>query len=132
MIDKQIAKDFNYFLPQPASIYYAGKHGIKVFLDSEDLVGFPLSAYIPDIGLAIDVCCAKKVITIKEYICMTKGITYINIPGKIPEEEVVSIVRNAFFDAHVYSHTTVEADLELLRKRFSYWKKKGLSQNKMR
>ena len=41
---------------------------------------------------------------------MTKGITYINIPGKIPEEEVVSIVRNAFFDAHVYSHTNVEAD----------------------
>lgn len=40
------------------------------------------------------------------------------------EEEVISIVRNAFFDAHVYSHTTVEADLELLRKRFSYWKKK--------
>ncbi|MBR3341719.1 MAG: zinc-ribbon domain-containing protein [Clostridiales bacterium] len=124
LMDKQIAKDFNYFLPQLASIYYAGKHGIKVFLDSEDLVGFPLSAYIPDIGLAIDVCCAKKVITIKEYICMTKGITYINIQGKIPEEEVVSIVRNAFFDAHVYSHTTVEADLELLRKRFSYWKKK--------
>jgi hypothetical protein len=56
---------------------------------------------------------------------MTKGITYINIPGKIPEEEVVSIVRNAFFDAHVYSHTTVEADLELLRKSFSYWKKKA-------
>ena len=124
LADKQISQDFGYLLPQLATIFYAGKHGFKVLTESEDLVGVPITAYVPDIGLAIDVCCSKKIIAIKEYICMTKGITYITIPGKIPEEEVVRIVRKAFSDVHIYSKTTVEDDLKLLRHRFTYWKKK--------
>ncbi len=124
LVDKQISKDFGYLLPQLATIYYAGKHGLKVITDSEELVGAPITAYVPEIGLAIDVCCSKKIIAIKEYICMTKGITYITIPGKIDDLETVKIVRKAFWDAHVYSKTSVEYDLELLRERFTYWKKK--------
>ena len=125
LADKRIFQDFEYLLPQLATIYYAGKHGLKVITESDDLVGVPITAYVPDIGLAIDVCCSKKIIAIKEYICMTQGITYITIPGKIPEEDVVRIIRKAFFNIHIYSNSTVEDDLELIRKRFTYWKKKA-------
>ena len=124
LADKRIFQDFEYLLPQLATIYYAGKHGLKVITESDDLVGVPITAYVPDIGLAIDVCCSNKIIAIKEYICMTQGITYITIPGKISEEDVVRIIRKAFFNIHIYSNSTVEDDLELIRKRFTYWKKK--------
>ena len=70
---KQISEDFSYLLPQLASIYYAGKFGFKAITDSDELIGAPITAFIPDINLAIDVCCSKKIITIKEYICSTKG-----------------------------------------------------------
>lgn len=124
LADKHISLDFEYLLPQLATIYYAGKHGLKVITESDDLVGIPITAYVPDIGLAIDVCYSKKIITIKEYICMTKGITYITIPQETPEEDVVKIIRKAFFDIHIYSNSTVEDDLNHIRKRFTCWKKK--------
>ena len=123
LADKRIFQDFEYLLPQLATIYYAGKHGLKVITESDDLVGIPITAYVPDIGLAIDVCFSKKIIAIKEYICMTQGITYITISGKTPEEDVVRIIRKAFFDIHIYSNSTVEDDLKLLKNRFAYWKK---------
>ena len=91
LIDKKIAKDFWYLLPQLATIYYAGKQGLRVITDSEDPVGIPIMAFVPDLRLVIDVCCSRKVLSIKEYICETKGIKYISIPGQIPEIETTSI-----------------------------------------
>lgn len=122
--DKQIAKDFEYLLPQLATIYYAGKRGLKVLTESEDLVGVPITAFVPDIGLAIDVCCSKKLIAIKEYICMTKGITYVSIPGKLPEIDTMRIIRKAFSDAHLFFHSDMENDLDVLRNRYRYWKRR--------
>lgn len=113
-------------LPQLATIYYAGKRGLKVLTESEELVGIPITAYIPDIGLAIDVCCSKKIIAIKDYICETKGITYVSIPGKLPEVDTIKIIRKAFSDAHLYFHSDIEVDLDILKNRYSYWKKKDL------
>ncbi|MBR1905845.1 MAG: zinc-ribbon domain-containing protein [Clostridiales bacterium] len=124
--DRQISKDFEYLLPQLATIYYAGKRGLKVLTESEELVGIPITAYIPDIGLAIDVCCSKKIIAIKDYICETKGITYVSIPGKLPEVDTIKIIRKAFSDAHLYFHSDIEVDLDILKNRYSYWKKKDL------
>lgn len=63
---KKISKDFEYLLPQLAVIYYAGKNGFGTITDSEDPVGIPITALVPDIGLAIDVCCSNKVIGVKE------------------------------------------------------------------
>ena len=121
--DKQISKDFEYLLPQLATIYYAGKRGLKVLTESEELVGVPITAYIPDIGLAIDVCCSKKIIAIKEYICLTKGITYVSIPGKLPEVDTIKIIRKAFSYAHLHFNSAIEVDLEILRDRYRYWKR---------
>ena len=58
-----------YFLPQLAAIYYAGQHELKVITDSEEPVGLPIAALIPEISLAIDVCGYEKEASIKEYIC---------------------------------------------------------------
>ena len=123
--DKQILEDFEYLLPQLATIYYAGKHGLRVITDSEEPVGIPITALVPDIGLAIDVCCSKKVLIIKEYICKTKGITYVNIPGKIPADDLIVKVRKAFSDVHIYINTSIEEDLEILRSRYAQWKKRS-------
>lgn len=73
---KKVSKDFGYLLPQLATIYYAGKNGLGVITDSENPVGIPITALVPDIGLAIDVCCSDKIVAVKDYICRTKGITY--------------------------------------------------------
>ncbi|MBQ6017689.1 MAG: zinc-ribbon domain-containing protein [Clostridiales bacterium] len=121
---KKISKDFEYLLPQLAVIYYAGKNGLGTITDSEDPVGIPITALVPDIGLAIDVCCSDKVICVKEYICRTKGIVYVNIPGKLPPIETVNRVRAAFLQVHIHFDTSPEADLEILRNRYSQWRKK--------
>ena len=125
IISKQISKDFSFLLPQLASIYYAGKHGLNVITETDDLVGFPITAFVPKVNLAIDVCCSRKLVAIKEYICSVRGITYVNIPGKIPEIETVIRIRDAFFKAHLYSDSTAEDDLELLRRKYSQWKQKA-------
>ena len=121
LADKQVLEDFEYLLPQLATIYYAGKHGLKVITDSEEPVGIPIIAIVPDIGLAIDVCCSKKALILKEYICKTKGIRYINFPGKIPDIEIVETIKRAFSDVHIYAYTDITEDLEVLRNRYIQW-----------
>ncbi len=122
---RQLSQDFEYLLPQLAAIYYAGKHGFNAITDAEDPVGIPLTAYIPELNLAIDVCCSNKIVSIKNYICSTKGITYVNILGRIPEIEVLSLVRAAFLRVHIHFETTAEDDLEVLRNNFFRWKQKA-------
>ena len=124
-IDKKLMEDFEYLLPQLATIYYAGNNGLRVLTDTEAVVGIPITALVPEIGLAIDICCSKKIITIKEYVCRTKNISYINIPGKIPSTETLNIIRKAFSDAHIHQGTSVEEDLSILREKYLQWKKKA-------
>lgn len=125
LLDKKLSKDFWYLLPQIATIYYAGKHGLKVITDSDDPVGIPITALVPDIGLAIDVCCSSKVVSVKEYFCGINDITYVCIPGQLPEIETIKIIRQAFSDAHLYFDSSIERDLEILRVNYIHWKKKN-------
>ena len=122
---KEIAKDFNYLLPQLAAIYYAGKLGLKVLINSDHLIGIPVMAYIPSISLIIDVCTSDKERRLKGYISDVNKIKYVSVPYKASEETSLVIVRNAFSSVHVYSNTTIEDDLNILRKRFIQWKEKA-------
>lgn len=122
LADRKIAKDFDYLLPQLAAIYYAGKQGMKVLTDSEEPVGIPITAIIPEINLAIDVCSAKKEISLKEYICEVRDLTYICISEKLPEAEKLLQVRKAFSNAHIYSDTHIMDDLEIIRERYTNWR----------
>ena len=117
-------KDFWYLLPQLATIYYAGKQGLRVLTDSEEPVGIPITALVPDIGLAIDVCCSSKVLSVKKYICELNNITYVSIPGQIPENETLEIIRQAFSEAHIYFNSSIDSDLEHLRVKYIQWKKR--------
>ncbi|HRV50954.1 MAG TPA: zinc-ribbon domain-containing protein [Saccharofermentans sp.] len=122
---KQVSNDFTYLLPQYASLYYASKQGLKAIADSEEPIGIPITAYIPEVSLIIDVCNSDKFITIKDYICSIRGIVYVNIPRETSELETINRVRDAFSKVHVYFGSAPETDLEILRTRFSRWKQKA-------
>ena len=119
---KKITKDFRYLLPQLAAIYYAGKRGIKVFTDSDHLIGIPVMAYMPSIKMIIDVCSSDKEKKLKDYICDVNGFKFVAVPEKLTEEETISIVRKAFSDIHIYSDTHIIDDLEIIRERYSRWR----------
>lgn len=119
--ERKITYDFNYLLPQLAAIYYAGKNGLKVITDTEDPVGFPIMALIPDIGLAIDVCNAGKEFSIKKYICGMHNITYVGLPEDLAELDSIAIVRKAFYMAHIYPDTSIDEDLQIIKTSFTQW-----------
>lgn len=125
MAQSKIDTECTYFLPQLAAIYYAGQHELRVITDSEEPVGLPIAALIPEISLAIDVCSYEKEAYIKEYICKANGITYICLPPKLPEDAVIARIQKAFFDAHIYSRTPLSEDLKIIKQRYSRWKNKS-------
>ena len=124
LAEKKISKDFGYLLPQLAVIYYAGKREMKVVTDSEYPVGIPVSTYIPNLSLIIDVCDFPKELYIKEYICKVNGIRYVSMPRKLPEEEIISRVIKAFYDSHIHVHVSPTEDLETIRKSYKQWSQK--------
>ena len=122
LTNKRIAKDFVYLLPQLATIYYAGRRGLAVRTDTEAFIGIPVTAFLPDIKLIIDVCSASKEKKLKGYICSINKIKYISIDERLPEEESIAQVRAAFAAAHVYIDSSASKDLEYIRKWFIRWK----------
>ena len=125
IVQSKIDSDCIYLLPQLATIYYGGKHGLQVKTDSEDLVGLPLTAYIPEIGLAIDVCFSYKEICFKEYICRVHDINYVLLQDNLSELEVVDEIRKAFASAHIYIDSDSKVDLNDIRTSYSRWKQKA-------
>ena len=128
--DQRLAKaiieaECNYLLPQLAAIYYAGQHNLKVITDSEEPVGLPIAALIPEIRLAIDVCGSEKEVFLKDYICGVHGIRYINLSPKLSDAEITQAIRKAFSDTHIHFNTHIMDDLEIIRERYALWKKKG-------
>ena len=125
LAQSKIDTECMYFLPQLAAIYYAGQHELRVITDSDEPVGLPIAALIPEISLAIDVCGYEKEAYIKEYICKANGITYICLPPKLTEDAVIAKIQKAFFDAHIYSRTPLSEDLKIIKQRYSMWKNKS-------
>ena len=115
---RKTAENFAYFLPQLATIYYAGKRGYRVVTDSDLPAGLPVSAYIPSLRLIIDVCESPKELYIKEYISKVNSIKYVSMPKKLPEEDIISRVIKAFSDSHVYMPVSPAEDLEKIRKNY--------------
>ena len=124
--DRKISKDFEYLLPQLAVIYYAGQRGMKVITDSEDPVGIPVTARIPELRMIIDVTNHPKEIRVKEFICEVNGIKYINIPERLPETEAIARIRKAFAGSRIYLNSNPIEDLERIRLSYTRWKKKDL------
>ena len=115
---KKTIENFPYFLPQLATIYYAGKRGMRVVTDSEFPAGIPVSSYIPNLRLIIDVCESPKELYIKEYISKVNSIKYVSMPKKLSEEEIIERVIKAFSDSHIYMSFSPAEDLERIRKNY--------------
>ena len=121
---KRIAKDLEYLLPQLTVIYYAGIFGLKVVLDSDNPVGIPVTARIPSLNLIIDVCDSNREIQIKEIVCRLSNIRYVCMPSRLPEEESISRIRQAFSDAHIYMNSNPVEDLEVIKNGYTQFRKK--------
>ena len=125
LAQSKIDSECAYLLPQLAAIYYAGQHELRVITDSEEPAGLPIAALIPEISLAIDVCGYEKEASIKEYICKIKGITYICLPPKLPEDAVIARIQKAFFEARIYPRTPLSEDLKIIKQKYTRWKNKS-------
>jgi len=112
---KRISKDFSYLLPQLAAIYFARQQGFEVISDSEEPVGIPLTAYIPEIGLAVDVCSSDNEIWVKKYLCTINNVCYYSIREGLTEIEALKQVYDAFSKAHIYLSSNITEDLERIR-----------------
>lgn len=121
---KEIAKDFEYLLPQLATIYYAGQKGLQVIIDTDNPIGIPVTAHIPNLNLIIDVCDSDKEKHVKELVCRVNGIRYISMPARLPEEESINRVRQAFSVAHIHFNPDLTMDLEIIRSHYFQHRKK--------
>ena len=120
---RQIARDCAYLLPQLAVIYYAGQYGIKVITDSEDPIGIPVTARLPELNLIIDVTNHPKEKRVKELICGVNGIKYVNLPENLPETEIISMIRKAFAESRIYLNSDPVEDLERIKASYTRWRK---------
>ena len=119
---RKIARDCAYLLPQLAVIYYAGQYGIKVIIDSEEPIGIPVTARLPELNLIIDVINHPKEKRIKELICEVNGIKYVNLPGNLPETEIISMIRKAFAESRIYLKSDPIEDLERIKESYIRWR----------
>ncbi len=122
--ERKISKDFEYLLPQLAVIYYAGQRGIKVIPDSEEPVGIPVTARVPDLNLIIDVTNHPKEIRVKQLISEVNGIKYVSLPERLPETEVITRIRKIFVESRIYLNSNPVEDLEIIRESYTRWRKK--------
>ena len=118
---KSIEKDYKYYLPQIATIYYAGQKGMRVITDDEELVGLHLTAYVPEIRLVIDICRYDKQVRFKEYLLKKKEITYVRVPTDLENEEIIKNIRQAFVDHHIYFNLSQNEDVKNIRERYLIW-----------
>lgn len=72
--------------------------------------------------VAIDVCESENEASVKEYVCELNGLTYICLSPKLSEEDVITRIQKAFYDAHIYFNTSLVSDLEIIKQRYAHWK----------
>lgn len=120
-------KEFLSTLPALAAAYYAYLMPTKVVTGDTDLTGLPLAAYIPEIGLAIDIDTrirdtkqAQKERHWKQQVCRTKNVTLLNIPKDQCKnrDQLLQLIKTAFQRKNVFVGASVKEDLLVLEKAF--------------
>lgn len=119
--DRKIIKNYLGVLPKLAVIYYAGCKEMKVLTDWEEAVGIPVTAYVPDIDLVIDICSNSKERLVKEYILKKKNITYIPISDNQTESQIVETIRSAFLYKHIFYDSDPQEDIKCIREKYIIW-----------
>ena len=120
-IDRAIEKEFEYFFPQLAVVYYAGKRNMGVLTDDESVAGIPVTAYIPDIQLVIDVCDLDNEIQLKEYIFNKNKIIYRRLSSTLTVYETVDQIRHFFYEKHIHFNSSENEDVKIIREKYAIW-----------
>ncbi len=123
-------REFLVLLPGLAVMYYAGKIDLSVRIGSDEAIGMQLDAYIPSIGLAIDVVReSDKVRALKRYLCGKKGIRLIELHiGKNTEEvAILKAVKKAMKEANLFLASDEKRDLEKIRNTYDRLRERARS-----
>lgn len=56
------------------------------------------------------------------YISEKRGIKYVSMPERLPEEEIITRIRKAFATVSVFPKTPASEDLKHIRDSFFQWK----------
>lgn len=121
LLDEYIHESYIRDLPKIATMYYARLKGMEVILDDESLTGLPLTAYVPDIGLVIDVCHRDKEKCVKKSILKKKEIAYVSLPKGLTEEQTIEKSRAAFSHLRVFFDTSTAEDIKIIREKYAIW-----------
>lgn len=119
--ERMIEKDCISLFPQLTVIFYAGKKGLRAITDWNELVGFSVTVYLPELELAVDVCNSPKERSIKSYILNRHNITYLYIPNSFTELQIVDAIRNAFFKKHVFYDSDPLVDIATIKEKYRTW-----------
>lgn len=117
--------DFMENLPELAAAYYTSLLKLQVVIGNDDLTGIPLTAYIPEAKLAIDVITKKprksdKAQAYKQYFCKIRGITLaeIRMDRKTDGLQLISDMKKAFQKGSLFIQSDEAKDLALIRRTF--------------
>ncbi len=118
-------QDFMASLPELAVLYYACGLKRKVVLGDDSLIGIPISAYLPEVQLAIDFVYgtgreSQVEQSWKRHLCNARKIALaeIQLPTKFDRIRLLSTIKKAFQKAYFFIQSDEEEDLERIRTAF--------------
>lgn len=97
---------------------YANRKGLKVIIDSDEIIGVNLSTYILELKLAIEMIenseRKKKEQLVKEHICDCNNIKYVSIRSNQDLYKIIMSVKEVFRKYHIFIQTNDEKDIKFL------------------
>ena len=115
-------QEFQNIFYQLVVMLYANRKGLKVIIDSDEIIGVNLSTYIPELRLAVEVIETgekkKRQQAVKEYICNCNNIKYVGICSTRDLKKTIFLVKEAFRKCHIYINADDESDIHFLREWF--------------
>ena len=118
-------QDFLASLPELAVLYYASGLKLKILLGDDSLIGIPISAYLPEVQLAIDFVYGNSKErqteqSWKRHLCKARSITLavIQISTGFDKIRLLSTIKKAFEKAYFFIRSDEEEDLKRIRMAF--------------
>ena len=115
-------QDFLASLPELAVLYYASGLRLKIVIGDDSLIGIPISAYLPEVQLAIDFVPgnskeSQTEQSWKRYLCNARSITLeeIRLSTRFDKIRLLSTIKKAFEKAYFFIRSDEEEDLERIR-----------------
>ena len=118
-------QDFLASLPELTVLYYASGLKLKTIFGDDGLIGIPISAYLPEVQLAIDFVFGNSKErqteqSWKRHLCKARNVTLaeIGISTGFDKIRLLSTIKKAFTKAYLFIRSDEEEDLERIRMAF--------------